>query len=101
ERLEHGEVPACVKSCIVDARIFGNLSDKNSEVYRLVYKKGAKRLTSKEVDIGPNVYYIGKKKDLYLLSERCTPHERTWEEVRAPGRRDLLLAALKHVRSNV
>ncbi len=101
ERLEHGEVPACVKSCIVDARIFGNLSDKNSEVYRLVHKKGAKRLTSKEVDIGPNVYYIGKKKDLYLLSERCTPHERTWEEVRAPGRRDLLLAALKHVRSNV
>lgn len=97
ERIAAGEVPACVKTCIVDARIFGDLSDKKSEVYKLVHEKGAKRLSSKEVDIGPNVYYIGKKKDISLLFTKCAPHERKWEKVSSlpPGRRDMLLAVLK------
>ncbi len=79
ERVIRGEVPACVKTCIADARIFGDLSDPNSEVAKLV-KAGAKRLVSKEVNIGPNVYWIGKEKDLYLLLQQA-PKERTWENV--------------------
>ncbi len=97
ERVAHGEVPACVKTCITDARVFGDLSDKNSKVYKLVHEDGAKRLTSSEVNIGPNVYYIGSKKDLALLAAKCTPHERTWENVKAPTRRDVLMAAVKMV----
>ena len=97
ERFSRGEVPACVKTCIADARIFGDLSDPGSEVYRLV-KAGARRLTSKEVDIGPNVYWIGKEKDLYLLFKHHAPKARTWEDVRRlddAGRRGFLRAALK------
>lgn len=80
DRVIRGEEPACVKTCIADARIFGDLSDPNSKVYELVHKKGAKRLVSKEVNIGPNVYWIGDEKDLYLLMQQA-PTERTWEEV--------------------
>ncbi|MCD6249161.1 MAG: 4Fe-4S dicluster domain-containing protein [candidate division Zixibacteria bacterium] len=75
ERVEHGEVPACVKTCLAGARIFGDLHDKKSEVYDLVHNKGAIRLTSSEVVIGPNVYYIGNPRDLHLLKETCTPHK--------------------------
>ena len=75
ERVEHGEVPACVKTCLSEARVFGDLHDKKSEVYDLVHNKGAIRLTSSEVDIGPNVYYIGNPRDLHLLKETCTPHK--------------------------
>ncbi len=101
ERLERGEVPACVKTCPVDARIFGDITDKDSEVHKLVHKKGAKSLTSKEVDIGPNVYYLGKKKDIELLFRKCAPHKRTWESVKAPSRRDVLVAAVKKIRDKV
>ncbi len=80
DRVIRGEEPACVKTCIADARIFGDLSDPNSEVYKLVHEKGARRLVSKEVDIGPNVYWIGKEKDLYLLMKQA-PRKRTWEEI--------------------
>ncbi|WP_456432826.1 4Fe-4S dicluster domain-containing protein [Thermosulfuriphilus sp.] len=98
ERIRHGEPPACVKTCIADARIFGDLADKNSEVYKLIHQKGAMRLSTKEVNLGPNVYYIGKKKDLHLLREKFAPRERTWENVKAPDRRGIMLAIARRLK---
>ena len=72
ERVAKGLQPACVQTCLANARIFGDLSDKNSEVYKYV-KKGAIRLDSKAVNIGPNVYYYGKKRDIELLKDSSTP----------------------------
>ncbi len=95
ERVEQGLEPACVRTCIADARIFGDLSDKNSKVHKLVSSGKAIRLSSKEVNIGPNVYYMGKEKDIFLLRRLCTPHERKWENVKAPVRRKVLMAAIK------
>jgi len=96
ERISRGEVPACVKTCIADARIFGDLSDPNSEVSKLV-KQGAKRLISDKVNIGPNVYYIGKEKDLDLIFKYYAPGKGTRneaEEIDNVGRRGFLRATL-------
>jgi tetrathionate reductase subunit B len=74
ERLAEGLEPACVQTCLSRARIFGDRDDPKSEVAQYI-KKGAKRLDNKVVNIGPNVYYAGNKRDMHLLKETCTPAE--------------------------
>ena len=71
-RVEAGLSPACVQTCITNARIFGDLDDPNSEVAQYV-KKGAKGLEPKGASIGPNSRYYGKKKDITLLFQDYTP----------------------------
>jgi tetrathionate reductase subunit B len=65
-RVAAGLQPACVQTCLAEARIFGDLDDPESEVAKYV-KKGAVGLTSKNVQIGPNTRYYGNKKDMALL----------------------------------
>jgi tetrathionate reductase subunit B len=69
-RVGKGLQPACVQTCIADARIFGYLDDPEVAAY---LKKGAKRLESENVKIGPNVYYAGPARDLELLDKLETP----------------------------
>jgi hypothetical protein len=44
-------------------------------VFKLVYEKGARRLETAEVAMGPNVYYLGKiepeRYDCHLQRARC------------------------------
>ncbi|MFP3983298.1 MAG: 4Fe-4S dicluster domain-containing protein [Desulfurivibrionaceae bacterium] len=89
-RVEKGLQPACVQTCLAGARIFGDLDDPKSEVSQYV-KKGAKGLTTKEVDIGPNSLYYGNKKDMHLLEATSAPDKNKHASL---GRRDLL-ASLK------
>ena len=72
ERVNAGLEPACVQTCLSNARIFGRLDQ--GEVARYL-KKGAARLESDAVKIGPNVFYFGNKKDMHLLKTACTPNE--------------------------
>jgi tetrathionate reductase subunit B len=65
-RVAAGLQPACVQTCLAEARIFGDLDDPESEVAKYV-KKGAVGMTSKNVQIGPNTRYFGNKKDMALL----------------------------------
>ena len=71
-RVEAGLTPACVQTCITNARIFGDLDDANSDVAKYV-AKGAKGMEPKGGSIGPNSRYYGKKKDMALLFQESTP----------------------------
>lgn len=56
-RLERGEEPACVETCIGDARFFGDFNDPNSVVSRLAASPRAFRL-KEELGTQPRVVYL-------------------------------------------
>lgn len=56
-RLRSGMLPACVEACPSGARVFGDLSDQNSEAAQLLAKHKGFVLKEKE-GTSPNVHYI-------------------------------------------
>ncbi len=96
-RVEAGLDPACVQTCLSNARVFGDLDDPNSEVAKLV-KKGAVGLTSANVQIGPNTRYIGNKRDMELLST-MTPQEMPEANLRRNMLAHLMKPAMKTVKN--
>ncbi|WP_017756807.1 4Fe-4S dicluster domain-containing protein [Calidifontibacillus oryziterrae] len=56
-RLERGEEPACVETCIGDARYFGDINDPNSVVAKLAASPRAFRL-KEELGNKPSVIYL-------------------------------------------
>ncbi len=63
-RIDQGLEPACVQTCVGRALIFGDANDPESEVSKLLRDKEWVRLTTAEVDIGPNHYYYTAGKPL-------------------------------------
>ncbi len=57
-RVSQGLEPACVEACPSRARIFGDLNDTESEVYKLIAENPVTTLRP-EKGTEPNVYYIG------------------------------------------
>jgi len=72
-RLAHGQPPACVATCTAHAKFFGDLEDRSSEVHRMVYAQGARRIESAAVAVGPNVYYLGRPVQLELVAAAFPP----------------------------
>lgn len=58
-RVVNGEQPYCVDSCPAIARIFGDISDPDSEVSKLL-KENEHMVLLPEKNTKPNVYYIKK-----------------------------------------
>ena len=56
-RLDAGLQPACVATCIGTARIFGDLNDPNSEIFKYVSLNPTNVLKPEE-GTGPNTYYV-------------------------------------------
>lgn len=56
-RLQRGEEPACVETCIGDARYFGDLDDPNSVVSKLANSPRAFRL-KEELGTEPRIIYL-------------------------------------------
>jgi Fe-S-cluster-containing dehydrogenase component len=56
-RVKRGLQPACVLACPTDARVFGDVNDKNSEVYRLLEENRVAVLKPEEGTF-PRVFYI-------------------------------------------
>lgn len=72
-RMERGETPVCVATCTAHAKYIGDLDDRESEVFRLVYAEGARRMETSGVAVGPNVYYLGKPETLDLVARAFPP----------------------------
>ena len=94
-RVAAGLQPACVQTCLADARIFGDLDDPNSDVAKLV-KQGAVGLTSAHVQIGPNSRYMGNKRDMALLMKQA-PDEMPEANLRRTMMAQMLKPAMKSV----
>jgi tetrathionate reductase subunit B len=74
-RVEKGIEPACVATCPTFAKRFGDLEDRTSSVFNLVYHQGARRNETSDIAIGPNVYYYGKPEHVELAFASFVPHE--------------------------
>ncbi len=73
-RIERGLEPACVATCTAHAKFYGDLEEPKSDVYKMVYEQGARRLETAQVAIGPNVYYLGKPEEVDLAFAAFAPH---------------------------
>jgi tetrathionate reductase subunit B len=71
-RLEEGRKPACVEICPVNARIFGDLNDPDSEISQLI-RDNPVWVLKPELGTHPQVYYIGLDRDItpadYMVRE--------------------------------
>ena len=90
-RVEKGLQPACVATCIAHAKFFGDLEDTHGEVFRMVYEQGARRNETAAVHLGPNVYYLGRKKNVELALATFAPRlprrltqSRLWQGLAKP-----------------
>lgn len=57
EFVEKGQLPACVTTCPMHVRTFGDLNDPDSELARLIASKKPVQLL-KEMNTSPSVYYV-------------------------------------------
>ncbi len=63
-RVSKGLQPACVSVCPVQARKFGNLADKDSEVYQLLHAPEVISVLKPEMGNEPALYYLGLRREV-------------------------------------
>lgn len=76
ERLEAGEAPVCVKSCMGKAIIFGDLKDSRSEIAKALKEEDLFVIKAEE-NTGPSVFYLYKGETDFTPLTHCKLDERT------------------------
>jgi tetrathionate reductase subunit B len=88
-RLERGEQPACVATCLGGSRLFGDLNDPESEVsIALREAESVQRLVGDQVDPEPNIYYINAdvlQAGLLPRPPRSPAAAEIWRKVAVPA----------------
>ena len=76
-RTSQGLLPACVETCIGEAREFGDLNDPNSKVTKIINENNAMVLEATK-GTKPNVFYIGLNQ--YQSNKKHSLHNNlTWQ----------------------
>lgn len=63
-RVRRGMQPACVAACPAKARIFGDLNDKQSEVYRLLHEPHVISVLKPDMGNKPSLHYLGLRREV-------------------------------------
>lgn len=63
-----GDQPACVRTCLAECRVFGDLDDPQGPLVKAVAERGAKPLVTAEVDVRPKVTFAGDAERERLLA---------------------------------
>jgi len=95
-RLDEGQPPACVETCIGGARHFGDINDPNSDVAKLLATGKAKQFHP-ETGTGPMVFYIAEDSralDLLPVSEKSAKLTHMWQKLEQPAAATLLGSAV-------
>jgi Fe-S-cluster-containing dehydrogenase component len=57
-------LPACVDVCPTGARKFGDIHDKESEVYKILNGPGVISVLKQEMGNKPALYYMGLRREV-------------------------------------
>ena len=95
-RVDRGEMPACVATCVGGARLFGDLNDPQSDV-RLAMEGRAVYRPINDVDTQPNTYYLeplDAQSEVWPQAKAPTAAESFWQRVAVPGTKLAIGAAV-------
>jgi tetrathionate reductase subunit B len=89
QRVQQGLQPACVQTCVGDARLFGDLNDPSSTVsVALKNARSMQQLVTEAVNTGPNVFHINGEVQLPALLPHAPVYaaaETFWQKVAVPA----------------
>ena len=63
-RVRKGLLPACVNVCPVHARKFGDLNDRNSEVYKILHQPHVVSVLKPDMGNKPSLHYVGLRREV-------------------------------------
>jgi len=63
-RIRKGLLPACVNVCPTGARKFGDINNKESEVYKILHGPGVISVLKQEMGNKPALYYMGLRREV-------------------------------------
>lgn len=63
-RVRKGLLPACVNVCPVQARMFGDLNDRDSEVYKIIHQPHVVSVLKPDMGNQPALHYVGLRREV-------------------------------------